>query len=106
MKKIIAVIAALSLALFVVSCASTGPSPGMTEVQNARSNKPDNTLVGVANNTDKAQSENRARSQIVRALTSIARNMVADYKAANGAGADALETELVQAVGRGRPNVE
>ena len=100
MKKIIAVIAALSLALFVVGCASTGPSPGMTEVQNARSNKPSDTLVGVSSNADKAKSENSARSQLIRALSSIAKNIATDYKAAGGAGGDALEPEFIQAVAR------
>lgn len=106
MKKIIGVIAAISLTLFAASCASTGPSPGMLDVQNARTNKPNDTLVGVASNTDKAQSETRARSQITRALTFIARSIVVDYKAAGGAGADALEVELNQAVARSRPSVE
>ena len=99
MKKIVMGIAALSLALFVAGCAS-GPSAGMQDVQDARRSRPDNVLAGVASSEDKARSESQARSQLTRALSSIAKNIASDYRSAGGAGADALETEFIQAVAR------
>ena len=93
MRKITGVILAVCLAATLVGCTSkpaTEAQGGMpTWVVKARNDAPDDVIVGVGTakmattNQSMTISETRARAQVIRAMQSMARDMVTDYTAAN-----------------------
>jgi type IV pilus biogenesis protein CpaD/CtpE len=94
MKKIIGTIYVVCLVAALAGCASKKPATeaqgGMPEwVLRARNNAPEDVIVGVGTarlattHQSMTTSETRARTQIVRAMESMVRDMVTDYTAAN-----------------------
>jgi predicted small secreted protein len=75
MKRIIGVIAMICLtAALVVSCAT---APAASEgIQKARSGVPSGALVASATDKNAADSEKAAKLQLIRAITSMTRNMI------------------------------
>jgi hypothetical protein len=87
MKKLIVMIAALTAALFIVGCATSGPTAGEL-MSSAKNGAPDGTLVGQA--TAKAgskdaslkKSQESALFQLVKGMVAISRDLVDDSVAA------------------------
>jgi len=100
MKKLIVLIAVLAAALFIVGCASTGPSAS-DKVSDAKSGAPAGALIasGTASEGSKEASEKKAKDRamfaIVKGLTFIAGELVDDAVSA-GKLASADGTELRQ----------
>jgi hypothetical protein len=83
MKKLIVMIAALTAALFIVGCASTGPSASEM-MSSAKNSTPPGTLVGQGTAKESSKdastkkSQDNARFQLVRAMSFIVKDLVDD----------------------------
>ena len=83
MKKLIVMIAALLAALFIVSCASTGPTASEM-MSSAKNSAPDGALVGQATAKEKSKdasakkAEETAKFQLRRAMSFIVKELVDD----------------------------
>jgi len=86
MKKLIVMIAALTAAMFIVGCASTGPSAGEL-MGSAKNSAPEGTLIGQATAKESSKdaslkkSQERALGQIVRGMSFIVSELVDDQVA-------------------------
>jgi len=105
MKKLIVLIAALLAALFVVGCASKGPTgPAAADLMaDAKGGAPAGTLVGQAtaqgtkDSSAKSKAEQNAVNQIKRGLNSIAMNLI-DAQVAAGRVSSSVQNEFKQNV--------
>jgi hypothetical protein len=93
MKNIFGVIVAICLTVAFVSC--TSAPPASEGIQNARSGAPSGALVASGTDKDAASAEKAAKLQLIRAMTSMATNMLQEASAAGEISGDAA-SGLVQ----------